>query len=334
MNKKHITTHNLFFITFAIFALTLFCPHIHAAGSSVAMPKVVYITTDGRIPFWEIMGRGIQNRGASLGYEVEVLSAGNSIKRELELTVEAIKKHVDGIIVSPSTSSACATILKFAQKANIPVVISDVGTDGGEYVSYIASNNKEGAYQIGKVLAQRLKEKGWDDGRVGIVAIPQKRLNGKARTAGFREAMNEAQIRGAGMRQLVSWDEAETYRFAKEMIRIYPDLRALWLQTSNAYRGALRAIDESGKKGEMLLVAFDAEPEFLDLIPKGVIVGSAMQQPYLMGEKAMEAMHRHLSGEEVPAQVSVPILSVSSSNIREMLPMIKRNVLGIGKEHP
>ncbi|MFA6191248.1 MAG: substrate-binding domain-containing protein [Sulfurimonas sp.] len=290
--------------------------------------KIAYIVTDGKIPFWAIMGRGVQNGADSSGYELKIYSAENSAKKELELTVKAIKDEVSGIIVSPSTSSACVTILKLAKGANIPVVISDIGADSGEYVSYISSNNREGAYEIGKLLANKMVALGWNSGKVGIVAIPQKRLNGQARTVGFMQAMDEAEIKGADIKQLVTWSEDETYNFSKEMIESYPDLRAIWLQTSNGYNGAIRAIAESGRKNEMLLIAFDAEPEFLDLIPKGVLAGSAMQQPYLMGQEAFKAMDKYLSGKDVQKNIQLPILPISTENIVQKLPVIKRDVLG------
>jgi len=82
------------------------------------------------------MGRGVRQAAESLGYELEIYSSNNDAKTELEMTIEAIRENVSGIIISPTNSSACETILNFAEKADIPVVISDIGTDGGNYVSY------------------------------------------------------------------------------------------------------------------------------------------------------------------------------------------------------
>lgn len=291
--------------------------------------KLVYIVSDMRIPFWSIMERGMQDAAAQRGYELEVYSSQNSRKSELEFTAKAVQENVAGIIVSPTASSACATILKLAASASIPVVISDIGTDRGEYVTYISSNNKEGAYDIGKVLAHELRQRGWENGRVGIIAIPQKRLNGQLRTAGFMEAMDEYGIKGADIRQQVTFSYEETYRFAQEMIKKYPDLRALWLQGSDRYQGALDAIADEGKKDQILLATFDAEPEFLELIPKGILVGSAMQQPYLMGQVALYAMDDYLNGKKVEKNKQLPILAISIQNIHEKLPIIERNVLGL-----
>ena len=302
---------------------------VSAAADVKLGKKLAYIVSDTRIPFWSIMARGIKSEAKSLNYQIDIHTAQNSSKHELENIVMAIKDKVDGIIVSPTTSSACVTILKLAKNAGIPVVISDIGTDDGDYVSYISSNNLEGAYKIGKVLVKKMQQLGLDEGRVGIVAIPQQRLNGQARTAGFMKAMDEAGIKGGGIKQQITWTEEETYRYSKEMIQQYPDLRAIWLQGSDRYNGALRAITDTGKQGEVLLITFDAEPEFIELIPQGTLVGSAMQQPYLMGQEAVKAMDMHLQGKKTTKNIQLPILAISSDNISDLLQIIKRNVLGI-----
>ncbi|QEP44091.1 sugar ABC transporter substrate-binding protein [Ectothiorhodospiraceae bacterium BW-2] len=299
------------------------------AATAAEERSLVYLVSDRRIPFWDILARGIENEAAALGYRLAVYSAENSAKREMENSVKAIRQGVDGIIVSPTNSSACVTILKLAKEAGIPVVIADIGTDGGEYVSYISSDNRGGAYQLGQILAAKMQRLGWQEGRVGIIAIPQKRANGQARTAGFMQALAEAGIKGGGLRQQVTFSYQETYDYTRELIQQTPDLRAIWLQGSDRYQGALDAIAASGKEGEILLITFDAEPEFLDLIPTGRLVGAGMQQPFLMGERAVQILNQYRQGERIESEIKLPVLAISTENIAEKLPLIKRNVLGI-----
>jgi len=293
--------------------------------------KLIYIVSDLNIPFWAIMSRGFSNAANSLGYDYEIYDAQNSAKKELLFTSKAMRDEVSGIIVSPTSSSACATILKLAKSANVPVVVSDVGTDGGDYVSFISSDNEAGAYALGKLLGKKMKSLGWSDKRVGIVAIPQKRLNGQLRTAGFTKAMSEEGIKGAGILQQVNFSMEETYRLSKKLIKDNPDLGAIWLQGSDKYEGALRAIEDSGKRGEILLTTFDAEPEFLDLIQNETLVASAMQQPYLMGEESVRAMDRHLKGSNVTKNLQLSVIAVSKEDMARNLPLIQRNVFGIEK---
>ncbi len=314
---------------FILITLCIFLMPAPVQAEGNTTKKLAYIVSDIRISFWDIMKRGIQREAMADGYTVSVYSAENNRKNELVFTAQALKNKVDGIIVSPTSSSACATILKLADKAGIPVVISDIGTDGGEYVSYISSDNLDGAYKIGQVLARKMLFLGWKKGSAGIVAIPQKRLNGQARTAGFMKAMDEAGIKGAGIKQQSTFSEEETYTFCMEMIQQNSDLRAIWLQGSNRYHGALRAIADTGKSGEILLLTFDAEPEFIEMIQNGLILGAAMQQPYLMGQEAVRVLDKHLRGEDVPKNIMISIMAISKENISEKISLIRKNVLGI-----
>ncbi|MGM0519329.1 MAG: substrate-binding domain-containing protein [Campylobacterota bacterium] len=290
--------------------------------------KIAYIVSDTSIPFWQIMSKGIKNKALEIGFEVEVYNSNNIRKNELNLAVKAIKNSVDAIIISPINSSSCVTVLKLANSSNIPVVVADIGADSKDYVSFISSNNKNGAYKLGKILAKKMIEKNLQEKKVGIVAIPQKRLNGQQRTAGFMKALNEYGIKSSGITQQVDFSLQETYDLTLELLNQSYDLQALWLQGSDKYKGALKALKEQ-KKQDVLLVTFDAEPIFLELIPKGVILASAMQQPFLMGEKAVETANRYLNNKEVKKEIQMEVLAVSKENIDIMLPKIKRNVLGL-----
>ncbi|MCK9473912.1 substrate-binding domain-containing protein [Sulfurimonas sp.] len=322
---------NLIKITLlVVFFASLTVLDAHEVKSDISKKKIAYIVSDIRIPFWKIMSRGIKNSADELGYEVSFYGSNNIKKSEIQNTVKVIKDKVDAIILSPINSSSAVTVLKFAESANIPVVISDIGTDKGKYLSFISSDNEDGAYRIGQVLAKKMKELGWDkNGSVGIISIPQKRANGKARTAGFMKAMNESSIKVNGLKQQVNFSYKETYDFSIELIQEHKNLSAIWLQGSDRYKAALDAIKDAGKVDEVLLVVFDAEPEFLELIPKGVIIGAAMQQPYVFGEEAVLILDDFFNKKDVKKHIQLSILSISTDNIEKNIPIIKRNVLGI-----
>ena len=302
------------------------------AASPNSGERLAYLVSDLRIPFWQTMQRGIAQRAKSLGYRLDVYSADNNPRRELESAVRTIREQVDGIVLSPTNSSAAVTVLKLAGKAGIPVVIADVGADSDDYISYIASDNRGGSYQLGRLLTQAMHKRHWSNGHVGIIAIPQKRANGQARTVGFLKALKEAGIEASDMRQQADFTYRETYDFARELIAADAQLRAIWLQGSDRYQAALDAIADAGKSGEILLTCFDAEPEFMQLIPEGRLVAAGMQQPFLMGERAVDALNAHLRGREVPHHVLLPVLAISKENIDDQRELIRRNVLGLNVE--
>lgn len=292
--------------------------------------KIVYIVSDLEIPFWQIMSKGIKEKANEFGYEVDIYSSQNLKKNELENLAIALSSKIDGLVISPINSSSAVTLLEIAKTKNIPVVIADIGSDSENYLSFISSDNQNGAYELGKILTKYMKELEINkEGTVGIIAIPQKRANGKARTLGFMEALNEENIKSAGLYQQVDFSYKETYNYSKKLIDENKNLRAIWLQGSDKYKGALDAIKDSKKEGKIALICFDAEPEFLEMIPKGILIGSAMQQPYLMGQEAVISLDNFFNKKEVVKEKKLPILAISKDNIEEKLQTIKLNVLGI-----
>ncbi len=293
-------------------------------SQNIPTKKLVYIVSDISIPFWEIMSKGIKEEASKVGYSIEVYSSNNSNKTEIENLVKAINNKVDGIVLSPINSSSAVFLLKLAKDANIPVVISDIGTDGGEYLSYISSDNEEGSYRLGKILTSKMKELEIENGTVGIISIPQERANGKARTKGFLKALDESNIKSTGIEQQVNFSYKETFDFSKKLIMNNPDMKALWLQGSDKYQGALDAMAELGKSDEILLICFDSEPEFLQMIPEGKLVGAAMQQPFLMGEKSVEQFYNHFNNIKIEKNIKLEILAVSKENIDTKLKTINK----------
>ena len=212
----------------------------------------------------------------------------------------------------------------------IPTIVADIGSDSQDYLSFISSDNKKGAYELGKILSKYMKSLSWNkEGTVGIIAIPQKRLNGKDRTIGFIQALEEDNIKVSGMYQQVDFSYEETYNYSKKLIDENKNLRAIWLQGSDKYKGALDAIKKANKQNEIALICFDAEPEFLEMIQNGDLVASAMQQPYIIGQEAVVTLNNFFNNKYVEKEQKMGILAISKENIDDKLKIIKLNVLGI-----
>ncbi|MCT7470949.1 substrate-binding domain-containing protein [Aliarcobacter cryaerophilus] len=292
--------------------------------------KIAYIVSDINIPFWQIISKGIKDKSNELGYEIHIYSSNNLKKNELENLASAISLKIDGLIISPINSSTASTLLEIANMNKIPTIVADIGSDSQNYLSFISSDNKKGAYELGKILSKYMKSLSWNkEGTVGIIAIPQKRLNGKDRTIGFIKALEEDNIKISGMYQQVDFSYEETYNYSKKLIDENKNLRAIWLQGSDKYKGALDAIKKANKQNEIALICFDAEPEFLEMIQNGDLVASAMQQPYIIGQEAVVTFNNYFNNKEVKKEQKMEILSISKENIDDKLKIIKLNVLGI-----
>jgi ribose transport system substrate-binding protein len=293
-----------------------------------ASKNVVYLTPGLDLPFWRYLSKGVAAAAQEKGYTCQALDSHNSAQTQLQNAQDAIAGGAAGIVISPTDSSTAPSVLALAKKANIPVVIGDIGTNSGDYASFIISDNYRGAHDVGAALAAALKKKGWEGGSVGIIAISQARKNGQARTKGFLDGLKEGGFTGkdAGMNQMQSYTADETFKFTQDMLTANPDMRGLFVQTDQPAIGALRAIKAARRSDDILVAGFDGIPEFVDLLKSGQLVVTGMQQPYLMGVRSGEALMMALGGGTPDKEITVPILAITSENIEQELPTIKKTV--------
>src|SRR3984885_5153999 len=322
--QMKLSRRRLISVVSALAATTMgFAAPARAADSK----EIVYLTPSLNLPFWRYLSNGIESVAKKEGFTYTALDSNNSAATQLKNAQDAIARGVAGIAISPTDSSTAPSVLTAAARAKIPVVVADIGTNSGDYVSFIISDNKEGAHGVGVALAEALKEKGWTDGTIGLITISQARKNGEARTAGFRDAMKEAGIiKEAGLQQMQTYTADETFKFTQDMLTANPNMRGMFIQTDQPTLGALQAIKAGHREGNLPVAAFQRNPDFVDLLKKGEIVASGMQQPYLMGVRSGEALLTALKGGKPDKEILVPIVIATSKNVDSILPTIKETV--------
>lgn len=315
--------------------IKLAAPAILAAISGLARPgsaqaqkpkRLAYLTPGLDLPFWRYVLKGVTDVAGTAGMTVTAYDSHNSAQTQLQNTQDVISRGVDGIVLSPVDSTNAPAVLAAASRAGIPVVIADIGTTGGEYVSFITSQNEAGAYQTGQALAAAIKAKGWEGGTFGLVTISLARKNGQLRTGGFRKAMGEIGMKEAAIQQMQTYTADETFHFTQDMLTAHPEMRALFVETDQPTLGAARAIQAMRRTGDILLAGFDGIPEFVAMLENGAIAVAGMQQPYLMGQTSGQAMLDHLAGRTPERAVQIPVEIVTSQNIKEKLPLITKTV--------
>jgi ABC-type sugar transport system substrate-binding protein len=285
--------------------------------------RIAYITPGLNVPFWKYLSDGIKQTAAQLsadnGVNIEVTDydSRNSAETQLQNAQDVITSGVNAIIISPTDSSAAPAVLEAAAEGGVPVIIADIGTDAGDYVSFVISTNEQGAYEAGQVLVQELEAKGWGGSDILMIAISQARQNGKNRTAGVERAIQEGGSSIVQFLQSEDYTRAEAQSQALDLLTANPDAHGFFTQHDEATLGTWAAIEDSGNTENVVLVGFDGSPESVELIRQGKLRGASMQQPVLMGRYSMDVTWRHLQGEEVEKETSVPTILVTPDNLAE-----------------
>jgi ABC-type sugar transport system substrate-binding protein len=285
--------------------------------------QIAYITPGLNVPFWKYLSDGIKQKAAQLsaenGVDIKVTDydSRNSAQTQLQNAQDVVTAGVNAILISPTDSSTCPAVLEIAAEANVPVIISDIGTDSGDYVSFVISTNEQGAYEAGQVLVKELDAKGWKGSDVLMIAISQARQNGKNRTKGVTRALDEGGSKIVQFLQSEQYTRAEAQGQALDLLTANPDAHGFFTEHDEATLGTWAAIEDSGNTDNVILVGFDGSPESVELIKQGKLRGASMQQPVLMGRDSMDVAWRHLQGQDVEKETSVPTILVTPDNLKD-----------------
>src|SRR5438477_759341 len=135
-----------------------------AGGSTVSTSG----TTIAVIPkgtthvFWQSIHAGANKAAQELG--VAVIWRGPLREDERDAQVSEVEnfvsRGVSGIVLAPLDEAALVAPVAEAKRHNIPVVIFDSGLKGGDYVSFVATDNLKGGHLAGDKLVALLHGKG------------------------------------------------------------------------------------------------------------------------------------------------------------------------------
>jgi ribose transport system substrate-binding protein len=208
----------------------------------------------------------------------------NGIKNEsdtaaqIDIVNQMIVKKVDALVIAPADSKALASVLKKAQDAGIKVVNIDNQLDAdvlkskGMEVPFVGPNNRKGAKLVGDYLAKQLTA----GDQVGIIEGVPTNTNAQQRTAGFKDAMDAAQMKIVST-QSGNWEIDKGNAVASAMLNEYPNLKALLAGNDSMALGAVSAVRAAGKAGKVQVVGYDNINAIKPMLKDGRVLATADQ---------------------------------------------------------
>jgi ribose transport system substrate-binding protein len=93
-----------------------------------------------------------------------------------------------------------------------------------------------------------------------------------------------------------------------------PDLAGFYATNEGSTVGAGNAIEQAGKTGIIKFVGFDWSADTKDLVEKGVLQASMVQNPYQMGYLGVQAAVDLVSGKTVAKDVDTGVTVATTEN--------------------
>ncbi|WP_308653072.1 substrate-binding domain-containing protein, partial [uncultured Anaerococcus sp.] len=233
------------------------------------------------------------------GAEVVISDAQNDSSVQSNQIEDLITQKVDLIIINPVDSTAISSSVQKANEANIPVICVDRGTEDGEIVSLVASNNVEGGKMAGEFILEKVGENAEVIQLEGIPGASSTRERGQ----GFEEVTKDKINLVAS--QTANFDRAEGLTVMENLLQAQPDVKAVFCQNDEMALGASEAIKASGK--DIVIVGFDGNDDAVEAVKNGDLAATVAQQPKEMGKLAMENAINHLKGETIEEHIDSPL---------------------------
>lgn len=243
--------------------------------------------------FWAIYRNGIKDGAERFGVEVKDLPLEQfSVAGYVDLLDTAIAANPDGIFCSILDQAAVDGPLRGAIEQGIPVVAVNVPDtrpleERIPYLFYVGGDEEGG----GRLTAQRQLQEG-DISHAACVIHEPGHTGLEARCRGY-----EAELTGAGAKvdKLPSSKDATQ---ATEQIKGYltenADVQAIFGVGPQPATFALQALEELGRKGEVMVSAYDMTEDLLTEIDAGNLISTIDQQQYLQSYEPINWLKLHI----------------------------------------
>lgn len=339
MNKKLYLVLCILVVASMVFAGCAPAPAPAAQTAPTTAPaktyKVGFILPDLENPAWMALSAGFQDKAKELGMDAKSFNSSGQPATQFKNAQDMITVKYDAVAVSGTDSSSANATVKAFNDANIPVWIAHIKPDDPsvKFVAMIDAQNEGGNYDAGKYLATAYKAKGMK-GPVAEITISLARSNGAARHAGFKKAMDEAGIKEVAVKESITYTRDEAYKFTQDLLSANPDLSILWANYDEAVLGAMKAIDDAGKTGQILVGGFDGSPESLQAVMDKKISVMAVQPLYTHGTMLAQQMFDFLKSGKAGETISTPCPLVTLENAATEAPKYLSACFGPSAKFP
>ena len=244
--------------------------------------------------------------------ELVILDGQEDAERQNAQIERLITQNVDAIIFNPISYDEGVVGVRLANEKQIPIVmlITTVGGEAESAQAYAVSDHKESAYIQMDMVADYLDQQG----NIAILKGKKGIESEIARTAGYEEKLLDYPGIHVECSQVANWSTDEAREIVENWIRNEKDIDAILAQNDIMAVGALEAVKEAGKLGEIAVFGIDGDTEALQLVKKGELQGTVYHDAFTQGKKAVEYAVRLARGEKVEWKY-IPFQKVDATNV-------------------
>jgi simple sugar transport system substrate-binding protein len=266
--------------------------------------------------------KSVQDSAKNAGIELKFSDAQQKQENQIKAIRSFIQQKVDVIAFSPVVESGWDTVLKEAQNAKIPVILTDRAVDSKDtslYKTFLGSDFVEEGRKAGKWLVEEYKD---SKDPVNIVELQGTTGSAPAndRKAGFQEIIQADPKFKIIASQTGDFTRAKGKEVMEAFLKSNPDIDVLYAHNDDMGLGAIEAIEGAGKVPgkDIKIITVDAVKDGMQALADGKINYIVECSP-LLGPQLMDLAKKVVKGEQVPTRVVTEETTFTQEQAKQVL---------------
>ncbi|WP_105567277.1 sugar ABC transporter substrate-binding protein [Microbacterium halophytorum] len=278
-------------------------------------PRIALVMSHMTNEFTTTIAGAAEAKGEDLGYAVTVFDGEQDAATQVSQIEQAVSQGFDGILVEPVSTDGVVPGLLAANDAGIPIAtIVQRASEQSLAASYIGGDEE----RAGELQMQHALEDLGGQGSIAVLYGPMGSDAQITRNEGYETVLAENPDVSVAFEQSGNWVTAEALNLVENWLSTGEEIDAIVAQNDGMAVGAVQAIDNAGRAGEIAVYGIDATADGIAAIEAGGLAGTVSQDTAGMGELGVETMAKLIDGEQVPDEVLTEAVWITAENLDEL----------------
>lgn len=278
----------------------------------------IVLLTNVSAPFWDAADRGSQEAAQKLGVKVEFIRNSEATEAGQLQRLEQLsgQNDVKGVAISLIDAQAAGVIDQMVamRKKGIHVITIDADGPKESRAAFIGTNNSAAGEEFGKATAALRPEGGSAVCFVGY----QGSQNARERIQGFQKGAGEKIKLLDTMEDQT--DQSKARNNVTAALQNHQELNILtgiWSYNATAIADI---VESSGRRKELSVVVFDADPNAIVAMEQGLIDVMLVQNPFEMGYQGVVLLNAMIKGDETTIKSMLKDSDVYDTGYKVVVP--------------
>ena len=268
-----------------------------ASVLSTAGAATYKMITNNSSPFWETMGKGMDEAKTSLkvnGDRQAPTPPDNN--QQVTLLKDAVSAKSDGIGISPINPDALVPAIDDTIKAGVPVICFDSDAPKSKRLAYIGTNN----YDAGKAAGAAILKLFPNGGKLVAFVGEMSAQNARDRYQGILDSVQGHNIEFLQAPYEDKTDKARSRSNVEDAITKYSKqingFVGLWSYNGP---GIINAVKAAGIRKDVKIICFDGDPGTLKGLAEGDVDATIVQKPYEFGRISLLLLDAYKTTKDI-----------------------------------